>query len=119
MDLRGCAGLYGSPRVWRSIIFNLVSNALKYRHPHRSPVVRVTANCTPQQVVLRVHDNGLGLSEGQQANLFQLFRRLHTHVEGSGVGLYSIKKLIENVGGTIEVESELNVGSTFTVRLPL
>jgi signal transduction histidine kinase len=48
----------------------------------------------------------------------RLFGRLHPHVEGSGVGFYSIKKLIDNAGGTIEVASELGVGSTFTVRLP-
>lgn len=65
-----------------------------------------------------MQDNGLGLSEPQQARLFQLFQRLHLHVEGSDVGLYSIKKLIENAGGTIQVESQEGVGTTFSVRLP-
>ena len=47
-----------------------------------------------------------------------MFRRLHTHVEGSGVGLYLIKRTIENAGGTIAVRSEAGVGTTFTVLLP-
>jgi len=81
-------------------------------------VVQFTARCTPSQVARTVQDNGLGRSSKQLNDLLRLFGRLHPHVEGSGVGLYSIKKLIDNAGGTIEVASELGVGSTFTVRLP-
>jgi signal transduction histidine kinase len=69
-------------------------------------------------VVLTVQDNGLGLSELQQRQLFGLFQRLHTHVEGTGVGLYLIKRLIENADGTITVQSQPGVGTTFTVTLP-
>jgi len=69
--------------------------------------------------VLTVQDNGLGLDTEQQSKLFRLFKRLHTHVQGSGVGLYAVKKVVENAGGTITVQSEVAVGSTFTVRLPL
>ncbi|QNP54288.1 sensor histidine kinase (plasmid) [Hymenobacter qilianensis] len=65
--------------------------------------------------VLEVTDNGLGLTEGQQAQLFGLFQRVHTHVEGSGVGLYLVKKMVENSGGRIDVESQPGVGSTFRV----
>lgn len=62
--------------------------------------------------------SGLRLSGLQQKELFRLFRRLHPHIEGAGIGLYSIKKLSENAGDLITVESEVGVGSTFTVRLP-
>ncbi|MDJ0366354.1 HAMP domain-containing sensor histidine kinase [Hymenobacter sp. H14-R3] len=68
--------------------------------------------------MLEVRDNGLGLSKAQQGELFRMFRRLHTHVPGSGVGLYMVKKMIENAGGTLTVQSQLGVGSTFTVSLP-
>jgi signal transduction histidine kinase len=81
-------------------------------------VGQLTARCTPGQVARPVQANGLGMSPEQLSDLFRLFRRLLPHVEGSGVGLYSIKKLIDNAGGTIKVASELGVGSTFTVRLP-
>jgi signal transduction histidine kinase len=69
-------------------------------------------------VVLEVQDNGLGLSPTQQNDLFMLFKRLHTHVEGTGVGLYMLKRIVENAGGTITVQSQPGVGSTFMVTLP-
>lgn len=68
-------------------------------------------------MVLSVQDNGLGLST-QQQRLFQAFERLHTHVEGTGVGLYMIKRLLVNAGASIAVASEPGVGSTFTVTFP-
>jgi signal transduction histidine kinase len=64
-----------------------------------------------------VQDNGLGLDARQRQRLFSLFQRLHTHVEGTGVGLYMVKRMVENAGGTIAVESELGIGTTFTVTL--
>jgi signal transduction histidine kinase len=60
-----------------------------------------------------VQDNGLGLAPEQQAQLFTMFRRLHSHVEGSGIGLYMVKKILENAGGKVEVESSVGKGSTF------
>jgi signal transduction histidine kinase len=107
-----------SPANLRSIIYNLLSNAIKYRAPDRPSRVRVRAEQTLTDVVLTVQDNGLGMSELQQRQLFGLFQRLHTHVEGSGVGLYISKRLIENAGGTISVQSQPAAGTTFTVTFP-
>jgi len=111
------------PRVFseknlRSIVYNLLSNALKYRHPGHAPIIRIACAAEANSLVLTVQDNGLGMSEPQQGRLFQLFQRLHTHVEGSGLGLYMVKKIVENAGGTIGVQSQVNVGTTFTVRFP-
>jgi signal transduction histidine kinase len=119
VDVQACPIMRGSPKDVRSILLNLLSNALKYRAPGRPARVQLLATCDAQWAELRVQDNGLGLSPAQQSQLFGLFTRLHDHVEGSGVGLYSIKRLIDNRGGTITVESTLGVGSTFRVRLPL
>jgi PAS domain S-box-containing protein len=119
VDVVACPTLLGSPKDLRSIVLNLVSNALKYHQPGRPPVVRVQARSGAAALFeLTVQDNGLGLSEQQQQQVFQLFRRLHPEVEGAGVGLYAIRKLVENAGGTITLASEPGVGSTFTVRLP-
>jgi signal transduction histidine kinase len=107
-----------SPKNLRSLLYNLVSNALKYRHPSRPALVRITCVPAGPRLVLTVQDNGLGLSAAQQARLFQLFQRLHTHVEGTGVGLYAVKKIVENAGGTIAVESQEGVGTTFTLTFP-
>jgi signal transduction histidine kinase len=107
-----------APANLRSVVYNLLSNAVKYRAPDRPSLVRVHAAYDGPAVVLTVQDNGLGLSELQQRQLFRLFQRLHTHTEGTGVGLYLIKRLIENAGGTITVQSQPEVGTTFTVTLP-
>ncbi|RZL05205.1 MAG: HAMP domain-containing histidine kinase, partial [Hymenobacter sp.] len=111
------------PRVFsdknlRSILYNLLSNALKYRHSVRTLRIRVACATEGNSLVLSVQDNGLGVSELQQKHLFQLFHRLHTHVEGSGLGLYMVKKIVENAGGTIAVHSQVDVGTTFLVRFP-
>ena len=119
VDVQACPTLRGSPKDLRSIVFNLLSNALKYHDPRRRPQVRLLATRDAQFAELRVQDNGLGLSPEQQAKLFNLFTRLHSHVEGSGVGLYAIRRLVENRGGRIGVESAAGVGSTFWVRLPV
>ncbi|GAB2452885.1 hypothetical protein GCM10011375_39980 [Hymenobacter qilianensis] len=107
-----------APANLRSVVYNLLSNAIKYRAPDRPSVVLVRAAQTPNGVVLAVQDNGLGMSEVQQRQLFGLFQRLHTHVEGTGVGLYISKRLVENAGGTISVQSQPHQGTTFTVTFP-
>ncbi|RZK27662.1 MAG: ATP-binding protein, partial [Hymenobacter sp.] len=103
------------PASLRSIAYNLLSNAVKYRAPDRPAQVWMRAEQQAGVITLAVQDNGLGLDPTQQGRLFQVFQRLHTHVEGTGVGLYMIKRLIENGGATISVSSEPGVGTTFTV----
>ncbi|GAA4030163.1 hypothetical protein GCM10022409_13010 [Hymenobacter glaciei] len=118
IGVAGCETVRVAPKTLRSVVYNLLSNAVKYRAPGRAAEVQLRAQCTAQSVVLEVQDNGLGLSEAQQGQLFGMFRRLHTHVEGSGVGLFMVKRLVENAGGTIVVSSQPDTGTTFTVTLP-
>ena len=118
LDLAECPPVLFSTKSLRSVLFNLLSNAVKYRAPDRRPQVQVRTECTATHLVLAVQDNGLGLDATQQTQLFTMFRRLHTHIEGSGVGLYLIKRTLENAGGTIAVRSQPGVGSTFTVTIP-
>lgn len=118
IDVARCPTVSFSPKNLRSIVYNLLSNALKYRAPDRRPVVQLRCHTSHSQVILEVKDNGLGLSEAQQNQLFMMFQRLHSHVDGSGIGLYMVKKIVENAGGTITVQSAVGVGSTFTVTLP-
>ncbi|WP_198172741.1 sensor histidine kinase [Hymenobacter ginkgonis] len=118
VDIAGTSSLWFAAKHVYSVMLNLVSNALKYRHPDRAPVVRVRSHREQGRLVVRVQDNGLGLSHEQQDQLFRLFKRLHSHVEGTGVGLYLVKKILDNAGGSIQVESELGRGSTFIVNFP-
>jgi signal transduction histidine kinase len=114
----GCEAVRVAPKTLRSVVYNLLSNAVKYRDAARPAQIQVRAQCLPGHVVLAVQDNGLGLTDFQQGELFGMFRRMHTHVEGSGVGLFTLKRLVDNAGGTVTVESQPGVGSTFTVSLP-
>jgi signal transduction histidine kinase len=64
-----------------------------------------------------VADNGLGLTTFQQSKIFDMFKRMHSHVEGTGIGLYIVKRMVENNGGKIIVESEPGKGTLFKVYL--
>jgi PAS domain S-box-containing protein len=118
VEVKACPILHFAEKNLRSIIYNLLSNGLKYHHPDRTPQLAIRCYATANSHVLTVQDNGLGLDITQQGKVFGLFQRQHDHVEGSGVGLYMVKKIMENAGGTIEVESELGVGATFLVYFP-
>lgn len=115
VDLRDCEPVVFSSKNARSIVYNLISNAIKYRSPERPLSLRITCSQQGSYKVLTVQDNGLGMDASDEGKVFGMFRRLHDHVEGSGVGLYIVKKIIENAGGRIEVESKVNVGTTFSV----
>ncbi len=113
-DFQVASILYGKHNI-RSILYNLLSNAVKYRFPHRPPVIQVNTYRKEGSTVLSIKDNGLGLNPAQQAKMFEMFKRLHTHVEGTGIGLYIVKRIVENNGGYITVDSEVDQGTTFTI----
>jgi signal transduction histidine kinase len=118
IDVPSFVTLTFSEKNLRSVVYNLLSNALKYHHPDRVPQVRLLSRSQDQFLVLEVQDNGLGLDLTREHELFTMFQRYHTHVEGSGIGLYMVKKIVENAGGRIEVESQLGYGSTFFIYFP-
>jgi PAS domain S-box-containing protein len=103
----------------KSVLFNLVSNAIKYKHPERIPEIHISCEREGDYVLLTVKDNGLGIHESQIDKIFTMFKRLHDHVEGSGIGLYIVKRIIDNSGGKIQVESEVGVGTTFKIYLKI
>ncbi|MDB5234682.1 MAG: hypothetical protein JWR44_1675 [Hymenobacter sp.] len=104
----------------QSVLFNLISNSLKYAAPNRPPRIRLS--CTPDAVsgrpILTVQDNGLGIDlERFGPQLFQLFRRFHTHTDGTGMGLYLVNRIVQNHGGRLEVSSTVDEGTTFQIYL--
>ncbi|WP_224995693.1 ATP-binding protein [Cesiribacter sp. SM1] len=102
---------------FRSIIYNLLTNALKYGAPNRKPLIKIKVERSGDYTMLSVEDNGLGIPADKKDNIFSMFKRLHTHVEGSGIGLFIIKRIVESTDSRIEVESEEGFGSTFRVYL--
>jgi len=107
---------YGKKNIM-SILYNLITNAIKFRSPERKPVVKISTKKEEQGIVLSVEDNGLGLAPDEKDKLFIMFKRLHDHVEGTGVGLYIVKRIVENNGGKIEVESEKGKSTMFKILI--
>src|SRR5690606_27435025 len=86
-----------------SILYNLISNAIKYRDPERQPIIAIKTTHENEFVCLAVMDNGLGIDlQKYKQSIFNLYKRFHLHVEGKGLGLYLVKTQIEALGGRIE-----------------
>ncbi|TCQ10532.1 PAS domain S-box-containing protein [Rhizobium sp. PP-F2F-G36] len=108
------------PARLRMILDNLISNAIKYADPdEEARRVIVDAALTGEGwLELRVSDNGLGLGQGDESGLFQMFKRFHpSRSDGSGLGLYIVKTTVEHLGGTVAYV-RLDKGSRFVIRLP-
>ncbi len=107
---------YSKPYL-ESIFQNLLTNAIKYRSPNRKPTIHFRSYKTNHHLELKVSDNGQGIDlEKFGDKLFGLHKTFHTHQEARGVGLFLIKTQIEAMGGSIRVESEVDKGTTFTIR---
>jgi signal transduction histidine kinase len=103
----------------RQLMQNLIGNSLKYRSD-ATPEIHVGASETNEEWILSVRDNGLGIPEGDRERVFDTFVRLHqsTNIPGTGIGLAFCKRVVENHGGRIWVESQSGCGSTFYAALP-
>jgi signal transduction histidine kinase len=110
--------LYFSKKLFSSVMHNLLDNALKYQADERAPVIRLKTYQENDCLVLEVKDNGSGIRPGHLSKIFGMFTRFHRTKEGTGIGLYLVKKIAEKHQGKVEVESEVNQGTTFRVYLP-
>ncbi|MCR6640561.1 MAG: HAMP domain-containing histidine kinase [Sporocytophaga sp.] len=109
-----------SKKNLRSILTNLLSNAIKYRSPDRDLIIRIaTKKMEGAYILLTVQDNGLGIKKEDQEHIFEMYTRSHHHVEGLGMGMAIVKRIIENEGGKIELESKTGIGTTFKVYFPI
>ena len=111
--------IFYPPSVLKSIIMNLLSNAIKYREEQRPLSVHIATNqVSDETYLLTVSDNGMGIDlKNHREKLFMPFRRFHPHIEGKGVGLYLIRKIVEDLGGEVSVESQVGLGTTFSFLL--
>jgi PAS domain S-box-containing protein len=101
---------------FKSILFNLVSNAIKFRASDRPAHISVSTVLQQEAIVLTVQDNGIGFNMEKEKNkVFGLYKRFHSHIEGKGLGLFWVKTQIEALGGKVKVQSQVGEGSLFKV----
>lgn len=99
-----------------SIVLNLVSNAIKYRSPDRPCKIHLHTSITDGRIQLHVADNGLGINLEQHGDrMFGMYKTFHRNENARGIGLFITKNQVESQGGLIEVSSEVDKGSTFTI----
>lgn len=108
--------IHGNEPYLESIIYNLISNAIKYKSENRVLEIHISAFKDGKNVVLKISDNGVGIDlDSYSQKLFGLYQRFHDHVGGKGMGLYLVKTQVEALGGSISVESRVDYGTTFTI----
>jgi len=116
IELSEANELYFSRNNLSSILANLITNAIKFASPNRDSMVKIYTKKQKASIVIVIADNGIGMDlEKHKENLFQMFKRFHNHVEGTGIGMYIVKKLMDENGGTVHLESEVNVGTKLTL----
>jgi signal transduction histidine kinase len=119
INIIGAEEIYTDKKRIITVVKNLVSNAVKYsKTSSETSFVKFETRQTPEYIELIVSDNGIGIPKDQHQRIFEMFYRVSSGRIGSGLGLFIVKEILEKLGGTIAVESEPNIGSTFTVRLP-
>lgn len=108
----------GIPAYLQSIAMNFLSNGIKYSSKERESYVKISVEVKNDFVILIFNDNGLGIDLiKNKEKLFGIYKTFHHHKDSRGVGLFITKNQIEAIGGHVEVESEVNVGSTFKIYL--
>lgn len=105
-----------SKKNLRSILYNMISNAIKF-HNNEPPKITITTFSQGESCHLTVEDNGKGIPAKGLDKIFDMYGRLNQDIEGSGIGLYLAKKIINAAGGSIQVESEKNRGTKFIIDL--
>ena len=99
-----------------SILLNLLTNSIKYKSENRKLKITITTEEIDDTVVLIFKDNGIGIDLARNKDkVFGLYQRFHNYPDSKGLGLYLVKSQVETMGGTIDIESEVNKGTTFTL----
>ena len=106
-----------SRRKLRSIIYNLLNNAIKFKSPDRKPEIHISTIPDNNYVILSIKDNGIGIDDASQKNIFSKYYRAQNEIEGSGIGLYLVKEIVESAGGKISLKSVKGKGSEFKIYL--
>ncbi|MEO8255342.1 MAG: PAS domain S-box protein [Flavobacterium sp.] len=110
--------VYAIPAYLDSIVMNFITNAIKYSGSERDSYLKIQTEIIDKYVVLKFIDNGLGIDLNKHGSkLFGMYKTFHNHPDSRGIGLFISKNQVESMNGKIEVESEINTGTTFKIYL--
>lgn len=105
------------PEYLESILLNLITNAIKYKHPGRKPVIYIQTYVKYETPFLEISDNGLGIDLDQYGDkMFGMYKTFHENLDSRGIGLFITKNQVEALGGSISVTSTVDVGTTFKIK---
>ncbi|MHC4771126.1 MAG: PAS domain S-box protein [Planctomycetota bacterium] len=116
-DIPDCIGDYS---LMSQVFINLLDNAIKYSHPDRKAVIKMTGTVQDEMVEYAITDNGIGIEPDQQDKVFDLFHQLHIKpdAKGQGLGLTIVRRIMDRQQGSVEIDSTAEEGTTIFVRLP-
>ena len=107
-----------NPAYMQSIFLNLISNAIRYCHPDRKPEITIDFYTEKDKKVLQISDNGIGIDLNKNGDkIFGMYKTFSTNSDSKGIGLFITKNQIDAMGGSIYVESEPNIGTTFKIYI--
>jgi signal transduction histidine kinase len=118
LQIRGNAPFFSDPFRLKIIFSNLLSNAIRYRNPGINSFIRIDIESNANRVLMTVSDNGCGIPADSLDKIFEMFYRASQSNVGSGLGLYIVKEVITTMKGSIQVQSVVGRGTTFSVELP-
>lgn len=102
-----------------SIFLNLIINSIKYKQADKAPVINISSRRSNGKIILTFKDNGMGIDLAKKGGqVFGLYKRFHTGIEGKGMGLFMVKSQVESLGGQINIKSVLDSGTEFEIELP-
>jgi PAS domain S-box-containing protein len=100
-----------------SIFYNLISNSIKYRQPDLPVIIKIKSKLCSGKLIILFQDNGSGIDMAKDGDMvFEIYKRFHPNIEGKGIGLFMVKTEVENLGGKITINSEVNKGTEFKIE---
>jgi signal transduction histidine kinase len=97
-------------------LYNLIVNAIKYKHPNRTPEIQISSRAEENCIILEIKDNGQGIDMNKNKDkLFKEFQRIDTQKEGTGLGLSLVSTIVKSYNAEVKINSKLNEGTTITI----
>ncbi|MFY7786568.1 MAG: PAS domain-containing protein, partial [Thermoflexibacteraceae bacterium] len=115
-DFQQAPTIMASKAFIHNVLLNVITNSLKFRRANIITQIAISTNIVDNYICLKIIDNGTGIDLATQGeNVFKLYKRFHPNIEGKGIGLYILKTQVEIQGGKVEIESEVDVGTTLNI----